>query len=85
MKRWSVLGQDRNAIGGVDPVRMFRAIAALVLLVSFVPDILLAIWHSFGGGWPEAIALMSMHVTVWAVTVTMLIGLTAVRSEALDT
>jgi hypothetical protein len=65
-----------------NPVRMFRSIAGLVLLVSFVPDILLAIWHSFGGGWPEAIALMSMHVTAWAVTVTMLIGLTAVRSEA---
>lgn len=68
----------------VNPVRMFRRIAGTVLLVSFVPDILLAVLHSFGGGWPEAIALMSMHITAWAVTVTMLTGLTTAKSEVSD-
>jgi hypothetical protein len=64
-----------------NPIRMFRIIAASVLLLSFVPDVLLATWHSFGGGWPEALALMSMHVAAWSVTVTMLIGLTAVKTD----
>jgi hypothetical protein len=64
-----------------NPVRTFRIIAASVLLLSFVPDVLLATWHSLGAGWPEALALMSMHVAAWSVTVTMLIGLTAVKTE----
>jgi hypothetical protein len=67
-----------------NPVRRFRWIAGIVLLVSFVPDILLAVWHSFGGGWPEAIALMTMHVTAWAVTVTMLTRLTTATHDAPD-
>jgi hypothetical protein len=28
--------------------------------------------HWFGGGWPEAIALMSMHIAVWSICVTIL-------------
>jgi hypothetical protein len=43
-----------------------------VLLVSFVPDIALATLHWFGGGWPEALALMTMHIAVWAICVTIL-------------
>jgi hypothetical protein len=67
-----------------DPIRTFRSIAASVLLLSFVPPVLLAVWHSFGGSWPEALALMLMHVVAWAVTVTMLIGLTAVQTDSSD-
>jgi hypothetical protein len=63
------------------PIRTFRTIAAAVLLLSFVPDILLALWHSFGGSWPEAAALMAMHVVAWAVTVTMLMRLTTVPTD----
>jgi len=68
----------------LNPVRIFRWIAGVILLLSFVPDILLAVWHSFGGGWPEAFALMSMHITAWAVTVTMLTGLTTAKNEGPD-
>jgi uncharacterized membrane protein SirB2 len=62
-----------------NPVRTFRIVAASALLLSFVPGVLLAVQHSMGGGWPEAFALMSMHVAAWFVTVTMLIGLTTVK------
>jgi hypothetical protein len=67
-----------------NPVRTFRLVAAVALLISFVPDILLAVSHSYGGGWPEALALMVMHVVAWAVTVTLLIRLTAVETDATD-
>lgn len=56
-------------------VRLWRYVAAAALVLSFVPDILLAISHDMGGGWPEACALMCMHVVVWAVCVTLLPGL----------
>jgi hypothetical protein len=56
----------------LEPARDYRSLAAKVLIVSFVPDVALAIMHGFGGGWPEALALMVMHVAVWAVCVTML-------------
>ena len=54
------------------PVRTWNRVAAAVLILSFIPDILLAISHSMGGGWPEACALMAMHVAVWAICVTLL-------------
>jgi hypothetical protein len=60
----------------LEPVRDYRALAAKVLAVSFVPDIALAVLHGFGGGWPEALALMVMHVAVWAICVTLLPALT---------
>jgi hypothetical protein len=52
-----------------EPVRDYRSLAAKVLLLSFVPDTALAVLHWFGGGWPEAIALMAMHVAVWAICI----------------
>ena len=60
----------------LEPVRDYRALAAKVLVVSFVPDIALAVLHGFGGGWPEAFALMVMHVAVWAICVMLLPALT---------
>jgi hypothetical protein len=65
-----------NARYSLEPVRDYRALAAKVLIVSFVPDIALAVLHGFGGGWPEALALMVMHVAVWAFCVTLLPALT---------
>ena len=56
----------------LEPARDYRSLAAKVLIVSFVPDVALAVMHGFGGGWPEAFALMAMHIAVWAICVTML-------------
>jgi hypothetical protein len=61
----------------LEPIREYRSLAWKVLLFSFVPDIALATLHWFGGGWPEALALMTMHIAVWAICVTMLPALVA--------
>ncbi len=55
-----------------NPVRTWRRASAVVVIVSFAPCLLLAISHMMGGGWPEAFALMMMHVVVWAVCATLL-------------
>lgn len=60
------------------PVRTYRRISAVVLVISFWPDAALAQAHRFGG-WPEAYALMAMHVVVCALCVTMLPALVRVR------
>jgi len=57
-------------------VRLWRYLATAVLVLSFLPDVLLAISGSMGGGWPEACALIIMHTVVWAICVTLLPGLT---------
>jgi hypothetical protein len=64
-----------------DPIRDYRRLAFGILLISFVPDILLALTHGFGGGWPEALSLMSMHVAVWAICVTILPAAVVVRAD----
>jgi hypothetical protein len=58
-----------------DSVRRYRRVAVGVLFLSFIPDVLLATSHDMGGGWPEALVLMIMHVVVWAICVTLLPGL----------
>ena len=63
------------------PLRTYRMVAAGVLVISFAPDIAMATGHMMGAGWPEASALMSMHVAVWAICVTILPRLVAVRSS----
>jgi hypothetical protein len=55
-----------------DPVRTWRRASAVVMILSFAPCLLLAISHIMGGGWPEALALMTMHVVVWAICATLL-------------
>jgi hypothetical protein len=55
-----------------NPVRTWRRVATVVLLLSFAPNVILAISHIMGEGWPEACALMTMHVVVWAICVTLL-------------
>ena len=64
----------------VNPLTTYRRLALVVLVVSFVPDIAVAV-SSAGDSWPAAIALMAMHVAAWAVSVTMLTRLTVVRSH----
>ena len=55
-----------------ESVRTYRRVAFGVLWLSFIPDVLLATSHEMGGGWPEALFLMLMHVVVWAICVTLL-------------
>lgn len=55
-----------------DAVRRYHWVAVGVLVLSFIPDVLLATSHEMGGGWPEAVFLMIMHVAVWAICVTLL-------------
>ena len=63
-------------------VRTWRRIAAVVLILSFVPNVLLAIAHIMGAGWREACALMTMHVVVWAICVTLLPSLAITKHPA---
>jgi hypothetical protein len=63
------------------PIADYRRLARWILVVSFIPDVLLALTHGFGGGWPEAFVLMSMHVAVWAVCVTLLPAAVAVKTR----
>lgn len=65
----------------LEPVREYRALALKVFAISLLPDVALAMLHWFGGGWPEALALMAMHIAVWAICVTMLPGLIAAKSQ----
>ena len=58
------------------PIRIFHVIAIGALLLSFVPDLMVPSSHSPGANWPNAVALMVLHVTAWAVCVTMLTKLT---------
>lgn len=56
----------------LQPVREFRGLAWKVLVVSFIPDIVIATQHWLGCSWPEAVALMLMHIAVWGICVTIL-------------
>jgi uncharacterized membrane protein len=60
-------------------VRTWRRVSAVVLILSFAPCVLLAISHIMGGGWPEAGALMMMHVAVWSVCATLLPSLATTK------
>jgi hypothetical protein len=60
-------------------VRTWRRVATVVMILSFAPCVLLAISHIMGGGWPEACVLMTMHVVVWAVCVTLLPSLATTK------
>jgi hypothetical protein len=66
-----------------DPIRTYRKIALVVLVLTFIPNIWLARSSIPGTGWPLAIALMLMHVAAWAVTVTLLPRLATVPTNPL--
>ena len=59
-------------VSDANSVHTWRRVATLVLILSFIPDVLLAISHSTGATWPDACVLMTMHVVVWALCVTLL-------------
>jgi len=44
----------------------------VILILSFVPNVILALAQIMGEGWPEAFVLMTMHAVVWAICVTLL-------------
>jgi len=63
------------AANAANPYRLYRWIAFVALLVSWIPDMLLpGRWPS--ATWPLAMSLMAMHVAAWWATVTILTGLT---------
>jgi hypothetical protein len=58
------------------PIRLFRVIALIVLVLSFIPDIGLLTSNMLPGTTPTAvITLAIMHVVAWAITVWMLTNL----------
>ncbi len=62
------------------PVRLFRRIALVVLLVSFVPNVLLLLSDSVAGATVPAVGtLMFEHVVAWAVSVGILTTLALAR------
>ena len=55
-----------------NPIRTYQIIALIVLVLSFLPDVGFAQAPMPGANWPNAMALMVMHVVAWAICVTML-------------
>lgn len=55
-----------------NPVALWRSVATASLLRSFLPDVSLARSQEMGCTWPEAYALMTMHIVAWAVCITLL-------------
>jgi hypothetical protein len=53
-------------------VQAFRRIALGALLVSFIPNVVVAASGMRGADWRSMLALMLLHVIAWAVTVAML-------------
>jgi Family of unknown function (DUF6069) len=62
-----------------DPIRTYQIIAFAFLLLSFLPDIGFARSPMPGASWPNAFALMFMHVVAWAISVTMLARLSTMN------
>jgi hypothetical protein len=55
------------------PIWLFRVIALIVLVLSFIPDIALLATGAMPGTSPAAVGtLATMHVVAWAITVWML-------------
>ena len=63
-----------------NPIRSYQIIAFIFLLLSFLPDIGFAQSPMPGANWPNAIALMTMHIVAWAICVTMLAKLSISES-----
>lgn len=59
------------------PVRLFRRIALVVLLLSFMPDLSLLNASPYAGTTVQSvIALMLMHMAAWLISVSLLTTLT---------
>ena len=61
----------------LDGMSAFRVVAFRALLISFLPDIGIAV--STPQHWEYGLALAAMHVAAWAVTVSMLTALIKTR------
>jgi hypothetical protein len=61
----------------LDGMSAFRVVAFRALLISFLPDIGIAV--STPQHWEYSLALAAMHVAAWAVTVSMLTALIKTR------
>jgi hypothetical protein len=55
-----------------NPIRKFKILSGVVLLLSFLPDVALVTWRVWGATWGYAFALMIMHVAAWGTCLTML-------------
>ena len=55
-----------------NPIRTYQVIAFVVLILTFVPDVIFVQVHFLNSTWPITIALMVMHVVVWGICVGML-------------
>jgi hypothetical protein len=51
------------------PILMFKRIAAVTLVLSFMPDVLLLVASEPGATAASVGVLMSMHVVAWAISV----------------
>ncbi len=66
-----------------NPLRTYRQIAFVALIVSCLPDVALGFGLVIRNeGWPLAVVFILMHVAAWAVTVSMLTRLTTVPDSA---
>jgi len=63
-----------------NPLRTFRRLSLVVMLISCAPNLYVALDRKAGVEW-EMLALMVMHVVAWAVTVPMLTRLTVATAE----
>jgi len=63
-----------------NPVHTYIIISSVFLVISFLPDIMVASAPMPGAGWPYSITLMIMHVVAGFITVYMLIKMTAIKS-----
>ncbi len=60
------------------PVALYRTIALVALVISLIPDVLLYLAPTMPGvSLPAVVALMAMHITVWAICVNLLTRLAA--------
>jgi hypothetical protein len=51
------------------PILMFKRIAAVTLVLSFMPDVLLLVASEPGATAASVSVLMSMHVVAWTISV----------------
>jgi hypothetical protein len=61
------------------PIRTFRRTAGVIVTLSLLPALATAFSASWGGSWPNSLALVMMHLAAWAVCVRMLTTLTVRR------
>jgi hypothetical protein len=74
-----VIGTAAGAAGwsfvrskAANPRRVLSRLVPIVLLISFVPDLLVGVSTTAGVSWGAVAALMAMHVVVATVLVTTL-------------